>query len=71
MGSPEQSQIEAFLKHNKGKPYCDDCLAKTLQLAYPQQAEKVTYMLARLIGWGKEECGCSGCGKWKYSTRSA
>jgi len=66
MTVPER--VTEFLKDNKGRGFCDNCIKVRLQLARPQQAEQATSSLATTDAFLRAEAHCSGCGGKKKVT---
>lgn len=61
-------QVASFLRQNKGKLYCDDCLASELRLANRQQANTHTGTLAQTSDFTKTKGTCSVCQEDKLVT---
>lgn len=55
------AEITAFLKRNKGKAYCDDCLALAVKAKRRQQAQQATGALES-AGHRRTVRKCDGCG---------
>lgn len=57
----EAEQIVGFLKKNRPKAYCDDCIANELKLGSRQRAQRVTEVLGLTIEYRRERGVCSIC----------
>ena len=60
--------IASFLRENKGKAICDDCLFSELKLANRQQANVHTAAFAETSDFTKEKATCSICHETKLVT---
>jgi len=63
MTVPER--VAAFLREHKGRRFCDDCIAKTLDLARRQQAQQATAGLGQTAQFRRIDAPCSDCGNSK------
>lgn len=64
------TQVNRFLKANKGKAYCDDCLKDQLLLPRRQQAQQATAPLSTVSGFTRIRSVCGICGRTKVVTRA-
>jgi hypothetical protein len=58
-------KVTGFLRKNKGKPYCDDCLKQQVPLARRQEAQGIAQALATTPLFKRVEGKCSVCNKTK------
>ena len=56
-------RIEAFLKENAGRAYCDDCLSKALNIQPRNQVQQKTYSLAKDNRYWRGYRRCARCGE--------
>jgi hypothetical protein len=66
MTVPER--ITQFLKDNKGRGFCDNCIKLRLKLAKPQDAQQATSALATTGAFMRADANCAGCGGMKKVT---
>lgn len=56
-------KVAGFLRKNKGKPFCDDCIAERIPLKRRQQAHRVTSALGVTGEFRRIDGECSACRK--------
>ena len=66
MTVPER--ITQYLKDNKGRGFCDNCIKLRLKLARPQDAQQATSELAATGAFMRADANCAGCGGMKKVT---
>ena len=54
-------QIASFIRENKGKAFCDDCLYVELRLSTRQQAQVYSAAFAETSDFNREKGNCSRC----------
>jgi hypothetical protein len=54
-------RIAGFLRVNRGKWFCDDCIAKRLKLAHRQQSQHVTAVLGATEEFPRHMGTCFDC----------
>jgi hypothetical protein len=60
-----QQDIARYLRTNRPKPFCDDCVKNNLGLARRQQAQATTASLAQSNDFTRGSGICSDCGEEK------
>lgn len=63
-----QERVERFLRRNRAKAYCDECIADNLYLPSSTQAQKATSALSRTGPFLRNKDRCSQCRKVKKVT---
>ncbi len=68
MSIPED--VTTFLRKNRSKAYCDDCLKDNLKLKRRQQAQRVTGAISQTKEFVREKITCADCRGHKLVTKA-
>jgi hypothetical protein len=65
-----QEDIANFLRRNRPKPFCEDCIKKNLRLTRRQQAQATTSVLAQSNNFVKRNGICFDLNETKLVTNA-